>query len=346
MKVRHLDLSDSPANAEHLALGLPPLETSVTQGSAAQPNIAQGAGGAATVGAPDGAAALRFAMWSVVVLLMAVTVGLGSQLFGAQHASGLSGMALVEQALTSREFWAAVAVGLLAQTVDGALGMAYGITSTSFLLATGSSPAVASAAVHIAEVFTTGVSGIAHIKLGNVNKQLFLRLLVPGAIGAGTGAWLVSSVDGALIKPFIAAYLLLMGVYVISKVFRKIKPRRGEPRHVAKLGLFGGFVDAVGGGGWGPVVTTTLVGTGNDPRITIGSVNLAEFFLTFVSAGVFAMLVDDNPWVTVAGLVVGGLFAAPFAALLTRRLKARTLLALVGTTIVLISTFNLYKALH
>ena len=323
MKVRDLDLSDNPVNAEHQALGLPPVENEVSHHGEHR--------------------VLRFAMWSVVFLLMAVTVALVSRLFS--QPLGQSGFELITEALASREFWAAVGVGLLAQTVDGALGMAYGITSTSFLLATGSSPAVASAAVHIAEVFTTGVSGISHIKLGNVNKNLFLRLLVPGIVGASCGAWLVSSIDGAAMKPFIAAYLMIMGLYVISKIFRKIRPRREEPRHVAKLGLLGGFVDAVGGGGWGPVVTTTLVGTGQDPRTTIGSVNLAEFFLTFVSAGVFAMLVAENPWVTVAGLVVGGLLAAPFAALLTKRLRTKTLLALVGTVIVLISAFNLYSAL-
>ena len=323
MKVRDLDLSSNPINAEHEALGLPPIENTVTH--------------------PGNHPVLRFAMWSVVCLLMAVTIALASRLFN--QPLGHSGFELIAQALSSREFWMAVAVGLLAQTVDGALGMAYGITSTSFLLATGSSPAVDSASVHIAEVFTTGVSGISHIKLGNVNKSLFLRLLVPGMVGAAAGAWVVSTVDGAAIKPFIAAYLLLMGLYVISKIFRKIKPRREEPKHVAKLGLFGGFVDAAGGGGWGPVVTTTLVGTGNDPRMTIGSVNLAEFFLTFISAGVFAMLVDENPWVTVAGLVVGGMFAAPFAAMLTKRLHTKALLALVGSVIVLISAFNIYKAL-
>jgi uncharacterized protein len=323
MKVRDLDLSNNPINAEHEALGLPPIENAVTH-SGNHP-------------------VLRVAMWSVVFLLMAVTIALASRLFN--QPLGHSGFELIGQALSSREFWAAVGVGLLAQTVDGALGMAYGITSTSFLLATGSSPAVASASVHIAEVFTTGVSGISHIKLGNVNKSLFLRLLVPGMIGAAAGAWVVSTLDGAMLKPFIAAYLLLMGLYVISKIFRKIKPRREEPKHVAKLGLFGGFVDAAGGGGWGPVVTTTLVGTGHDPRMTIGSVNLAEFFLTFISAGVFAMLVDENPWVTVAGLVVGGMFAAPFAAMLTKRLHTKALLALVGSVIVLISAFNIYKAL-
>jgi len=327
MKVRDLDLSYNPVNAEHAELGLPPLENAVTH-----------------AGDP-GHPVLRVAMWSVIGLLMALTIALASRLF-SQPAGHGSGFELIARALASAEFWAAVAVGLLAQTVDGALGMAYGITSTSFLMATGSSPVVASASVHIAEVFTTGVSGIAHLKLGNVNRSLFTRLLVPGMLGACTGAWLLSSIDGKAIKPFVSAYLLLMGLYVISKIFRKIKPRGGEPKHVAKLGLFGGFVDAVGGGGWGPVVTTTLVGTGHDPRTTIGSVNLAEFFLTFISAGVFALLVgDENPWTTVAGLVLGGLFAAPLAALLTRRLHTKALLALVGSTIVVVSTFNIYRSL-
>ena len=272
-----------------------------------------------------------------------MTVLLSTLLFN--RTDGQTGLEVIAQTLDNRAFWTAVAVGLLAQTVDGALGMAYGITSTSFLLATGSSPAVASAAVHIAEVFTTGVSGIAHIKFGNVRRDLFLRLLVPGMVGATAGAYVVSSVDGKALKPWISAYLLLMGLYVISKIWRQVRATREEPRHVATLGLAGGFLDAVGGGGWGPVVTTTLVGTGQDPRMTIGSVNLAEFFLTFVSAGVFAMLVGESPWPTVAGLVVGGLFAAPFAAWLTQRLHTRTLLALVGGVIALISVFNLYRAL-
>lgn len=324
MKIRDLDLSNNPINAEHAELGLPPVENQLTH--------------------PASHPVLRVAMWSVVFLLMGLTIALATRLFN--QPDGHTGMQLIVSALDSPQFWSALLVGLLAQTVDGALGMAYGITSTSFLLATGSSPAVASAAVHIAEVFTTGVSGLSHIKLGNVNKSLFLRLLVPGMIGAAAGAWLLASIDGKALKPYVSAYLLLMGLYVISKIFRRIRVNHGEPRHVAKLGLFGGFVDAAGGGGWGPVVTTTLVGTGHDPRMTIGSVNLAEFFLTFVSAGVFAILMaDDNPWVTVAGLVIGGLFAAPFAAQLTKRLHTKALLALVGSTIVLISAFNLYQAL-
>lgn len=323
MKIRNLDLTDNAINAEHTALGLPPVEDDVSH--------------------PSDHPVLRIAVWAVGFLLIGVVAYLGSKLFNGQHEQ--TGMQLIVATVMGEAFWKAVLVGLLAQTVDGALGMAYGITSTSFLLATGSSPAVASASVHIAEVFTTGVSGISHVKLGNVNKSLFLRLLIPGILGASAGAWVVSSVDSSIIKPIVSGYLFLMGLYIVSKVFKKITPRRETPKHVAKLGLFGGFVDAVGGGGWGPVVTTTLLGTGQDPRTTIGSVNLAEFFLTFTSAAVFAGLVEEGPWPTVAGLVVGGLFAAPFAAYLTRHLKTKTLLMLVGGVISGISLYNLYRAL-
>lgn len=322
MKIRHLDLSENAINAEHEALGLPPVEEDVTH--------------------PSEHPVLRLAVYAVVFLLLATLAYLGNRLFNGAHEA--SGFAIILETLKGDAFWKAVAVGLIAQTVDGALGMAYGITSTTFLLATGASPAVASAGVHIAEVFTTGVSGISHVKLGNVNRRLFLSLLLPGMAGAISGAVLLSSLDGSVIKPFVAVYLFLMGLYIISKIFKKIRPNREEPKHVAKLGLLGGFVDAVGGGGWGPVVTTTLVGTGQDPRTTIGSVNLAEFFLTFTSATVFALLVTEGPWPTVAGLVVGGLFAAPFAALLTRRLHTKVLLALVGTVICLTSSYNIYKA--
>ncbi|MFC0131840.1 hypothetical protein CR105_26740 [Massilia eurypsychrophila] len=282
------------------------------------------------------------AMWLAVFMLIGATLFLVVRLFSAHGAVGAE--QIVIETLQSRIFWSAVAVGLLAQVIDGALGMAYGLTSTTFLLATGVSPGVASASVHIAEVFTTGVSGIAHVKLGNVNKSLFLRLLVPGITGAVLGAVLLSNIDGKVLKPYISVYLLLMGIYIISKVFRKLKAAKHAPRHVAKLALFGGFVDSVGGGGWGPVVTTTLVGSGHDPRATIGTVNFAEFFLTFASAIAFALLIGEGPWPIVAGLVLGGLFAAPFAAYLCKRLHARTLLILVGALISTVSVFNLVKS--
>jgi uncharacterized protein len=287
--------------------------------------------------------AIRLAVGFTGLVLLTLLVFVLSR-FALTHDT-TSAMAVIESTLTDKMFWSAVAVGFLAQAIDGALGMAYGITSTTFLLSAGATPAMASASVHIAEVFTTGVSGVSHAKLGNVDKKLFLRLLVPGMIGAVLGAVLITQIDGKAMKPFISAYLFIMGIYILSKAWRTIKKRQGEPKHVGKLALFGGFVDSAGGGGWGPVVTTSLVGAGNDPRTTIGSVNFAEFFLALAGAASFTLLAGSGVWILVLGLVIGGLFAAPFAALVTRRLNTRTLLILVGTLITLVSLFNLYKAL-
>lgn len=317
MKIRDLDLSDNALNQEHEALGIPPIEQIPLH------------------------PVVRTAVWFAILTLIGLVALGGAQVFGG---SWDEGMATIQDTLNDPMFWKAVLVGLLAQVVDGALGMAYGLTSTSFLLATGASPALATASVHMAEVFTTGVSGVSHAKFGNVDKKLFVRLLIPGIVGGLLGAVLVTQIDGNTLKPFITAYLLLMGVYVLSKAFRKhIKSRNGEPRHVAKLALLGGFVDTSGGGGWGPVVTTTLVGTGHDPRTTIGSVNFAEFFLTLASAASLYILVDETIWHVVAGLIVGGLFAAPLAAYACKKFSTRTLLILVGLLIIGISVFNLYK---
>lgn len=286
---------------------------------------------------------IRLAVGFASLVLVTLSVFLISRFFIINDSS--TAFQIINQTLSDKMFWSAIAVGFLAQAIDGALGMAYGITSTTFLLSAGASPAMASASVHIAEIFTTGVSGVSHAKLGNVNKKLFLRLLVPGIIGAVLGAILVTQVDGKAMKPFISAYLLIMGIYILGKAWRKIRRRSSEPKHVGKLALLGGFVDSAGGGGWGPVVTTTLVGSGNDPRTTIGSVNFAEFFLSLAGAATFTLLVGSGVWVLVLGLVIGGLFAAPFAALMTRRLNTRVLLILVGTLISVTSIYNLYKAL-
>ena len=324
MKIRDLDLSSSPLNAEHEALGLPPVEDYVSH--------------------PDNHPLLRSAMWFAILVLAGLLLFITWRLFFGDN-GGHSGLQIIESTLSSQTFWSAVAVGFFAQMIDGALGMAYGITATTFLLSAGASPAAASASVHIAEVFTTGLSGISHVKLGNVNKSLFLRLLLPGIIGAILGAVLITQFDGKVLKPFISAYLLLMGLYILSKAYRHVKQRK-EPKHIAKLALFGGFVDAAGGGGWGPVVTSSLLGSGSDPRTTIGSVNFAEFFLTITSATSFILLAGEpSTWMMVAGLVFGGLFAAPFAALLCKKLPARTLLTIVGCLITLISAYNIYKAL-
>ncbi|MDP3845706.1 MAG: sulfite exporter TauE/SafE family protein [Pseudomonas sp.] len=323
MKIRDLDLSPSPLNAEHQALGLPPVEDFVSH--------------------PDDHPVLRAAMWIAILTLASLLLFLAWRLFF--NGSGSSGLQIIETTLHSPTFWSALAVGFLAQAIDGALGMAYGVTATTFLLSAGASPAAASASVHIAEVFTTGLSGISHVKLGNVNKSLFLRLLLPGIIGAVLGAVLITQIDGKALKPIISAYLLLMGLYILSKAYRHVVKRK-QPKHVAKLALFGGFVDAAGGGGWGPVVTSSLIGSGSDPRTTIGSVNFAEFFLTISSATAFIMLAGQpDTWTLVAGLVLGGLFAAPFAALLCKKLPARALLTIVGCLITLISAYNIYSSL-
>src|SRR3990172_3168054 len=185
-----------------------------------------------------------------------------------------------------------VLVGFVAQMIDGALGMAYGVSSNTFLLSLGIPPAAASASVHMAEVVTTGISGISHWRLGNVDWKLVRRLLVPGVIGGVVGAYVLTSIDGNIIKPYIAAYLLVMGGVIIYKAITMTAHHDLDEYHgprVSLLGLAGGFFDAVGGGGWGPVVTSTLVAHGKHPRRTIGSVNFTEFFVTFSESVLFVI---------------------------------------------------------
>lgn len=323
MKIRHIDTRPTEVGQAHEALGLPPVEQVIDRAQAHP---------LATVASWF----MGFTLFGLAAILLARGLPLGDP---------SAALDIVIGVVTSDEFLKAAAVGFIAQTIDGALGMAYGISATTFLLGTGASPAVASASVHIAEIFTTGLSGLSHLRLGNVDRKLMLKLLIPGVIGGVLGALLVTKFDGAALKPWISGYLLVMGLYVLAKAWRHRRKPAQEPKHVAKLALFGGFVDAAGGGGWGPVVTTSLVGAGQDPRRTIGSVNFAEFFIAIASAGAFVIFIDAAPWATVAGLVAGGMFAAPLAAFLCRALPARALLVLVGTLISGLSVYNLMKAL-
>jgi uncharacterized membrane protein YfcA len=241
-----------------------------------------------------------------------------------------------------------VLVGFIAQMIDGALGMAYGVSSNTFLLSLGIPPAAASASVHMAEVVTTGISGFSHWRLGNVDWKLVRRLLLPGIVGGVVGAYLLTSIDGNIIKPYIAAYLLFMGGVIIYKALT-MKPRNKPDEYhgprVSWLGLLGGFCDAIGGGGWGPVVTSTLVARGKYARTTIGSVNFSEFFVTFAESITFVLALSFGQyWQIILGLLIGGAIAAPLAALLSQKLPLKTLMIVVGILIILLSIRTLYLA--
>jgi uncharacterized membrane protein YfcA len=230
-----------------------------------------------------------------------------------------------------------VAVGFAAQLVDGAIGMAYGVSATTVLLSLGVAPAIASASVHAAEVFTTGASGLAHWHAGNVQPALVRNLAIPGMLGGAVGAWLLTELPGDTIRPFISLYLLVMGVMILGKALARQRVAPGRLDYVRPLGLVGGFLDAIGGGGWGPLVVSTLIGRGTTPRFVIGSVNLAEFFVTVTIATTFLVTIGFELWPIIAGLVIGGVVAAPLAAQVARRLPDRPLMILVGTVVILLS---------
>jgi uncharacterized membrane protein YfcA len=239
-----------------------------------------------------------------------------------------------------------ILVGFFAQLIDGALGMAYGVSSNSFLLGVGLPPVAASASVHMAEVVTTAISGLSHWRLGNLDTGLIKKLLLPGAFGAVLGAYILTNLPGDVLKPFIAIYLLIMGVTIVIKGFKNNHSEQKVVSHISTLGMAGGFFDAIGGGGWGPIVTSTLVARGNNPRLTIGSVNFSEFFITFAQSVVFVFSLQfDEYWQIILGLLIGGAVAAPLAAVVTKKLPVRRLMLMVGTLIIGLSIRTLYLAL-
>lgn len=243
--------------------------------------------------------------------------------------------------------WFFIIVGFIAQLIDGSMGMGYGVISNSFLLGLGLPPAAASASIHTAEIFTTGVSGLSHHKLKNIDKNLFKRLLIPGVIGGVIGAYLLSNIDGNYLKPYIAIYLLAMGALILWKSFKKITIIQEMPpaKKIVPLGLVGGFFDAIGGGGWGPLVTSTLVARNRDPHLIIGSVNAAEFFVTLAQSITFILAIGLIHWQIIAGLLLGGVIAAPLAAYLCKKMPTKTLMALVGVLIIILSVRTIYLTL-
>lgn len=238
-----------------------------------------------------------------------------------------------------------IAVGFAAQLVDGALGMAFGVISNTLLVGVlGVPPALASQRVHIVECFTTATSGISHLLHGNIDGKLFMRLLVPGIVGGILGAYVLSSLDASVVKPFVLLYLTAIGIYLLVRGLL-YPPKIKDAKFIAPLGLFGGFLDAAGGGGWGPVVTSNLLIQGADPRKVVGTVNSVEFFLTLTvsAAFIYHLGVADVAGATL-GLLIGGLLAAPAGAWAAKHFPPKQMLILVGIVLTATSAFGVWKA--
>jgi len=244
----------------------------------------------------------------------------------------------------SSEFWWFILIGLGAQLVEGALGMAFGLVASSVLLSMGLPPAQVSASVHTAEVFTTGASGVSHLVAGNVDKRLFFRLALPGALGGALGAYVLTQVPGDLIRPLIYLYLLVLAIIILARAAGRLMPK-GEVKRVPVLGFVAGFLDASGGGGWGPVATSTLLARGGKARTTIGTVNAAEFVVTLAVSITFLLTMGVQYLNIVAGLLIGGMMAAPIAAILVKNVKERWVLIAVGVLVLGISLFQISHAI-
>lgn len=245
---------------------------------------------------------------------------------------------------TSELFYWFILIGLGAQLVDGALGMAFGLVSSSVLLSLGVPPAAVSAAVHSAEVFTTGASGLSHLVAGNVDKRLFIRLAGAGALGGICGAYVLTQLPATIIRPLIYLYLFTLALLILLRAAGKLMPK-GQVKRVGLLGFVAGLLDASGGGGWGPVATSTLLARGGQARTTIGTVNAAEFVVTLSISLTFLLTMGIAHLEVVAGLLIGGMLAAPLAAILVKRVREQWVLVAVGVLVLLISSYNIAIAL-
>jgi uncharacterized protein len=252
------------------------------------------------------------------------------------------------------EFWMFLCIGFFAQLIDGALGMGYGVISSVFLLASGVPPAHTSAAVHSAKLFTTAASGTSHLLHGNVDRRLFWFLAIAGSAGGIVGALFLTQVPGQLIRPYVFGYLLVMGLLILWRSLREGKERHVMPGgFVAPLGSVGGFLDAVGGGGWGPVVTSSLIGAGARPRQVVGTVNAAEFVVTCAVVAAFATTLLTGIWaegkglvdhiLPIAGLVLGGLPSAAVAGFLVKRAPRKPMTFAVALLVITLSSYELVR---
>lgn len=237
-----------------------------------------------------------------------------------------------------------VLVGFVAQLIDGALGMAFGVISNTLLISFGVPPAAASASVHVIKNFTGGVAAISHVAHRNVDWRLFWRLLVPGVIGGVLGAYLLTRIDASVAKPIVLAYLAAIGVYLLLRALGAA-PIEKSPRFVEPLGFAGGFLDAAGGGGWGPVVTSNLLVQGGSPRLVVGTVNTSELFIALAISGAFLFTIGLSAFGAAAlGLLIGGVIAAPLGGYVAKHVPARPMMIMVGIVLTLTSLLGLWTA--
>jgi uncharacterized membrane protein YfcA len=285
---------------------------------------------------------IRIATFSLVLFALLIV---GFFVYRYVGYATLSSLVQSVRANIDQSFLLFIAAGFLAQMVDGAVGMGYGVTSTSLLMSMGVGPAAISGSVHTAEIFSSAVSGYSHYKFGNVNKKLFKVLVIPGVLGAIAGAgalvWLGDRY-GNYLKLFLAVYCLLLGMRILYQAFKKEKKVQ-KVKRAGWLAGAGGFLDSFGGGGWGPLVTSTLIAKGRSPQYVIGSVSLSEFFVTLFSAMSFFALIGITHWQVIAGLMIGGAVAAPLAAKLAGKLPLRTMLVCVGLMVIVWSLRILLK---
>ena len=237
-------------------------------------------------------------------------------------------------------FYYFLGAGFLFALIDGAIGMSYGVTTTSFSLTMGIPPAAASMGVHLSEIMSNGIAGWMHYRMGNINWKLFKMLLIPGIIGAVAGAYLLSSLEhySQYTKPFVSLYTLILGSVILSKAFNLKRKRTTEKiKRIPLLGLGGGFIDAVGGGGWGSIVLSTLIAGGRNPRFSLGTVKLSRFFIALMSSLTFITMLNGNHWEAVAGLVIGSALASPIAAKISNQISTKAIMVSVGVIVILIS---------
>ncbi|MBS1522994.1 MAG: TSUP family transporter [Bacteroidetes bacterium] len=247
-----------------------------------------------------------------------------------------------------RRFYYFLGAGFVFAMIDGAIGMSYGVTSTTFSLSMGITPATASMGVHLSEILSNGIAGWMHYRMGNINWKLFKMLLIPGIIGAVLGAYLLSSLEhySSYTKPFVSLYTLILGIVIFRKALKTGQKRTtAKIKRIGLLGFGGGFIDAVGGGGWGSIVLSTLIAGGRHPRFSLGTVKLSRFFIALMSSLTFITMLNGAKWEAVAGLVIGSALASPIAAKISNRISAKAIMMAVAVIVILISVRAILKFL-